>query len=62
MSGPNKTGMEGISVDPLPVKDLVPTEDNIEWEMKKLLNHHFRGASGMRAELLKGWLTAARKK
>ena len=51
-----------ISVDPFPVEDSVPTEDDIEWEVKRLLNHYSGGASGMWAEHLKGWLVAVRKK
>ena len=51
-----------ISVEPFPVDDSVPTEDKIKWAVKRLQNHHSGGPSGMRAEHLKGWLAAARKK
>ena len=51
-----------ISVEPLPVDDLVPTEDKIEWAVKRLQNHRSRGTSGMRNKHLKGWLEDARKK
>ena len=50
-----------ISVEPLTVDDLVPTEDGIEWEVKRLRNHRSRGTSGMRANYLKRWLAEARK-
>ena len=43
-----------ISVEPFPMDDSVPTEDKIEWAVKRLQNHRSRGASGMRAEHLKG--------
>ena len=51
-----------ISVDTLPVDELVPTEDNIEWAVKRLQNHCSGGASGMWAEHLKGWLAAEKRK
>ena len=50
-----------ISMEPLPVEDLLPTEDEIEWAFKHLRNHRSRGPSGMREEHLKRWLVAARK-
>ena len=43
-----------ISVDPFPVDESVPMEDEIEWAVKQLQNHHSGGASGMRAKHLKG--------
>ena len=51
-----------IYVEPFLVEDLVPTEDNIEWAVKRLQNHCSGGPSGIRAKHLKGWLAAARKK
>ena len=42
--------------------ELVPTEDEIEWEMKRLQNHRSGGPSGMRTKHLKGWLVAAKRK
>ena len=51
-----------ISVEPFPVDESVPTEDDIEWAVKRLQNHRSGGPSGMRAEHLKGWLAAPRKK
>ena len=50
-----------ISVDLFQVEDLVPTEDKIEWLVKRLCNHRSRGTSGMRSEHLKRWLAATRK-
>ena len=32
-----------ISVQPFPVDDLVPTEDEIEWVVTKLCNHCYGG-------------------
>ena len=51
-----------IYVEPLPVEDSVPTEDEIEWVVKRLQNYCSRRPSGMRDEHIKGWLMAARKK
>ena len=51
-----------VSVEPFPVDDLVPTEDEIEWVVKRLQNHRSGGTSGMRTKHLKGWLAAARNK
>ena len=50
-----------ISIESFPVEDLVPTEDNIEWAVKQLRNHHSGGPSGMRAEHIKEWLEEAQK-
>ena len=43
------------------MEDLVPTEDEIEWVVKRLRNQRSRGPSWMWAEHLKGWLVEARK-
>ena len=51
-----------VSVEPFPVDESVPTEDNIEWAVTQLHNHRSGGTSGMRAEHLKVWIAAARKK
>ena len=51
-----------VSIDPFLMDDSVPTEDNIEWAVKRLCNHCSRGSSGMRAKHLRGWLEAVRKK
>ena len=50
-----------IYVQPLPVDESVPTEDDIEWAVTRLRNHRSRGTSGMRTEHLKRWLAMARK-
>ena len=42
--------------------DSVPTEYNIEWAVKRLINHRSGGNSGMRPEHLKGWLAVAKRK
>ena len=43
-----------ISIKPFPVDDLVPTEDNIEWEVQRLVlrDNRFLNPSGMRSEHL----------
>ena len=43
-----------ISVEPFPVDNSVPTEDEIKWAVKRIRNHRSWGASGMRAEHIKG--------
>ena len=50
-----------VSIDPFLVKDSVPTENNIEWAVKRLQNHRSGAPSGMQVEHLKGWLEEARK-
>ena len=50
-----------ISFEPFQVQDLVPTEYNIEWAVKRLENHRYGGPSGMQTEHLKGWLVKAQK-
>ena len=51
-----------VSIYLLPVDDLVPMEDKIEWAVKRLQNQCSGGPSGMRAEHINGWLAEARKK
>ena len=51
-----------VSIEPLPVYDAVPMDDDIKWVVKRLRNHRSRGTSGMQAKHLKGWQAAARKK
>ena len=51
-----------ISVEPFPVDYSVPTEDNIEWTVKRLQNHRSGGTSRMRVEHMKGWLAADKNK
>ena len=51
-----------ISVEPFLVDDLVPTDDEIGWAVKRLQTHRSRGPSGMRDEHLKGWIAAVKRK
>ena len=51
-----------ISVQPFPVDDLVPTEENIEEAVKHLQRNRSGGPSGMMAEHLKGWLAALKQR
>ena len=51
-----------ISVEPFPVDDSVPTEDNIEGGVKRLRKHHSGGPSGMWAAHLQVLLAVERKK
>ena len=41
--------------------DSVPTEDDIEEAVKNLRRNRSGGASGMRADHLKGWLVASKR-
>ena len=50
-----------VTVKPVKVDDSVPTEDEIEDAVKKLRRNRSGGPSGMRAEHLKGWLTASKR-
>ena len=50
-----------VTVTPSEVDDSVPTEDEIAEAVKKLRRNWSRGLSGIRAEHLKGWLTAAKR-
>ena len=51
-----------VEIETFEVEDKVPDEGEIEWAVKRLCNHHSRGPSRMRAEHLKGWLAAARRR
>ena len=51
-----------MEVDPFEMEDKVPDEGLIGWAVKRLRNNRSRGASRMRAENLKGWLAAARRR
>ena len=42
--------------------DSAPTEDKVEWVVKRLQNHLSQGPSGMQAEHLKGWLASVKRK
>ena len=50
-----------MAIEPFEVEDLVPEEEEIEWAVKRLRNNRSGGPSRMRAEHIKGWLTAARR-
>ena len=50
-----------ISVRLLVVDNSVPTEDKIEWAVKRLRNHRSGGPSGMQTNCMKRWLAAAKK-
>ena len=50
-----------ISMQPFPVDDSVPTEDETEWAVTRLRNHISGRPSVMMAEHLKRWLATARK-
>ena len=45
-----------LSVKPFPVEDLLPTEDDIKWEVWRKSNNSYGGLSGMMEEHLKRWL------
>ena len=51
-----------ISGQPVPVDNSVPTKDEIEEVVKHLQRNRSGGASGMRAEHLKGWLAASKRR
>ena len=50
-----------ISVDPLPVGDLVPMEDDIKWVVWRLKDERSGGPSGIRFEHLQQWIWEAQK-
>ena len=43
-----------VTIEPFAVEDGVPTEEEVEWAVKRLRNNRAGGASRMRAEDLKG--------
>ena len=51
-----------ISINLLLVDNLVPTEDEIKGAVKYLQRNQYGGLSGMRAEHLKGWLAASKRR
>jgi hypothetical protein len=51
-----------VLVDPFEVKDYVPSEEEVEDAVLGLKSKKAPGPTGMRAEHLKEWLAAARKK
>ena len=48
-----------IFVDPFPLDESVPTEDDIEWEVRRLRDKYSRRPSIIRAEHLQQWLREA---
>ena len=50
-----------VTIKPVEVDDLVPTEDEIEEAVKKLRRNRSGGPSGMRAEHLKGRIAAPKR-
>ena len=50
-----------VQIEPFDVEDKVPEEGEIEWAVKRLRNNCSGGASQMRAEHLKGWITVAQR-
>ena len=50
-----------ISVQPFLVDDSVPTEDDINWVVKRIRNNCSGGPPGMGADHLKRWLATVRK-
>ena len=58
---PSPGGNIPVSVETFQVEESVPTEDKIEWLVKRLINHRSGGPSGIRVGHLKGWLAESRK-
>ena len=50
-----------VTIKPVEVDDLVPTEDEIEDAVKKLRRNRSGRPSGIQAEHLKGWLAASKR-
>ena len=50
-----------VTVTPSEIDDSVPTEDEIAEAVKKLRRNRSGGPSRIRAEHLKGWITAAKR-
>ena len=50
-----------VTVRPVKVDNSVPTEDEIEEAVKKLQRNRSRGASGMWADQMKGWIAASKR-
>ena len=51
-----------ISVNPVRVDDLIPAEDEIKGAVKHLQRNRSGGPLGMRAEHLKRWIAAAKRR
>ena len=50
-----------VSVDPFPLDELVPMEDDIEWAVRRMWDNHSGGPSRIRAEHLQQWIWEAQK-
>ena len=50
-----------ISVDTFPLDELVPMEDDIKWEVRRMRDNLSSSPSGIRAENLQQWLWEAQK-
>ena len=50
-----------VSVDPFPLDELVPMEDNIEWAVRRIRDNRSGGPSIIRVEHLQQWLWEAQK-
>ena len=50
-----------VSVDPFPLDDLVPMEDDIEWAVRRMRDNFSGGPSRIRAGNLQQWLWEAQK-
>ena len=50
-----------VEIEPFEVEDKVTDEGEIEWAVKRLRKNRYWGTSLMRAEHLKGWLSAAQR-
>ena len=50
-----------VSVGPFPLDELVPTEGDIEWEVRSMRDNRSGGLSRIRAEHLQQWLWEAQK-
>ena len=51
-----------VTVEPALIDDLVPTEDEIAAAVKNLRRNRSGGPLRIRAEHIKGWLTAAKRR
>ena len=50
-----------IYVDHLPVEDLVPTKEKVDWTVRRFKSNHSRSTSGMMVENLWGCFRETRK-
>ena len=50
-----------VSDEPFQVEDSEPTEDEIDWSVRRFRNNCYGGPSTMIADHIKGWISEARK-